>query len=80
VRARAGAPAAAQAAVQRLLKLAQGTEKGAATPPETQQQILAAVDELKRAGAGQRTGAVPEPQTGVGWGGVGWDSVNAQHN
>jgi hypothetical protein len=61
---RAAPPAAA---VRRLLDLAEGTARGVSNPPGRQAEILAAVEELKRVGAGQRTGA-PVHARGRGWG------------
>ncbi|GBF91057.1 delta tubulin [Raphidocelis subcapitata] len=49
------ATAGAAAAVASLLEAARGTERGVSTSPEARAKIMAAVEELKRAGAGKRT-------------------------
>jgi len=49
--------AAAQTALRQLLDAARGTERGVQSSEATTKAIMAAVEELKRAGAGSRTGA-----------------------
>lgn len=54
LRARAGG-IATQPAVQELLSAITGTERGVTTSAEAKQRIMAAVEELKRAGQQQQT-------------------------
>jgi hypothetical protein len=46
---------ATQAAVQQLLDAIKGTERGVSTSATAKERIMAAVEELKRAGAGETT-------------------------
>lgn len=50
-----GNAVAQQAAVQQLLDLVKGTDRGVSTSPEAKERILAVVEELKRSSAGART-------------------------